>query len=259
MKKTILIVSFGTSHKDAREHSLDCILRDVEELAGENISVYQAYTSGMIINALAEEGVRIPTVEEAVQQILTEGTEELIVVPTHMIPGMEYQKMLHVLEQYRSRFYKLTVTTTVLEHQEDCDALVPVLCDMLEMKMDVEYVLMGHGTEDEANIRYRQMQDAFVKAGITNVHIASVEAKPDIEDALGKLTMVKKKKRVEMVVVQPFMVVAGDHAKNDMAGEEDSYVTMLADAGFHVKAVVKGLGEYPQFREIYLKKVKSVL
>lgn len=259
MKKTILIVSFGTSHPDARRRSLDLIVRDVQELVGNSMSVYQAYTSGMILNALARDGVQIPTVEEAMKQILTDGTEELIVVPTHMIPGIEYHKMLDVLEKFRSRLERLTVTTTLLENQRDCETIVPILQDMLSFKPDVEYILMGHGTEADANIRYEQMNEAFVKAGLTNVRIASVEAKPDIHDALRRLNKIRHQRTVYSVVVQPFMVVAGDHAKNDMAGLEDSYVTRLRKAGFQVEAVIKGLGEYPQFRKIYLEKIKKVI
>lgn len=274
MKKAILIVSFGTSHRDARERSLDYILKDIrsaaDNMAGvradnptdedkETVMVYQAYTSGMIINALAKEDVRIATVEEAVQQILSDGVRQLIVVPTHMIPGMEYHKMLADLEAYRNQFDKLAVTTTVLEEQNDCERLVSVLQEMFVFKPDIEYILMGHGTESDANARYEQMNEAFVEAGLANVQIASVEAKPDMDDALKRLNELKCRKNIAKVIVQPFMVVAGDHAKNDMAGEEDSYVTRLREAGYPVEAVVKGLGEYPQFRKIYVDKVKKVI
>lgn len=277
MKRAILIVSFGTSYRDARERSLDLILQDVAEFVngvimgrlaeqqnpatsvdGE-ILVYQAYTSGIILKALAGEGVQIPTVEGAVRQILAEGVKELIVVPTHMIPGIEYHKMLDILERYRSKFDKLIVTTTVLEKQQDCERLVAVLQEILTFQPDVEYILMGHGTEADANIRYSQMHEAFIKTGLDNVHIASVEAKPDLEDTMERLNKLKEQKVIAKVVVQPFMVVAGDHAKNDMAGEQDSYVSRLLEAGFQVKAVVKGLGEYPGFRNIYLEKLKKVL
>lgn len=278
MKKAILIVSFGTSHRDAREHSLNCIVRDIRTMAehvtgafannpgGEDrdgspemVGIYQAYTSGMVLSTLAREGVRIFTVEQAVEQILSDGARELVVVPTHMIPGMEYHKMLNTLEAYRSGFDRLEVTTTVLEKQRDCETLVPVLQDIFGFEPGIEYILMGHGSEADANIRYAQMNKAFAGAGLSNVRIASVEAKPDMEDALERLNRIKCYKNIEKVIVQPFMVVAGDHAKNDMAGEEDSYVTRLREAGFAVEAVIKGLGEYPQFRSLYVEKAKRML
>lgn len=274
MKKAILIVSFGTSHRDAREHSLDCIVKDIRTMAEhvtnnpeggdkesfpDAVRIYQAYTSGMVLNVLVREGVRIPTVEQAVEQILSDGVRELVVVPTHMIPGMEYHKMLNALEAYRSGFDKLEVTTTVLEKQSDCEALVPVLQDIFGFEPGIEYILMGHGSEADANIRYAQMNQAFAGAGLSNVQIASVEAKPDMEDALERLNQIKCRRNIEKVIVQPFMVVAGDHAKNDMAGEKASYVTRLREAGFAVEPVIKGLGEYPQFRSLYVEKVKRML
>ncbi len=276
MKKAILIVSFGTSHRDARERSLDCIVRDIQTMAEnvmeegannpgykgslpETVGIYQAYTSGMILNVLAREGVRIPTVEQAAEQILSDGVRELVVVPTHMIPGMEYHKMLNALEPYRSGFDKVAVTTTVLENQRDCEALVPVLRDICGFEPGIEYILMGHGTEADANIRYTQMNEAFNRAELSNVRIASVEAKPDMEDALERLNQIKGRRNIEKVIVQPFMVVAGDHAKNDMAGEEESYVTRLREAGFTVEPVIKGLGEYSQFRSLYVEKAKKML
>ncbi len=276
MKKAILIVSFGTSHRDAREHSLDCIVKDIQTMAEnvmeagadnpgykeslpETVGIYQAYTSGMILNVLAREGVSIPTVEQAAEQILSDGVKELVVVPTHMIPGMEYHKMLNALEPYRSGLDKLAVTTTVLENQRDCEALVPVLQDICGFEPGIEYILMGHGTEADANIRYTQMNEAFNRAGLSNVRIASVEAKPDMDDALERLNQIKDRRNIEKVIVQPFMVVAGDHAKNDMAGEEESYVTRLREAGFTVEPVIKGLGEYSQFRSLYVEKAKKML
>jgi sirohydrochlorin cobaltochelatase len=258
MKRTILLVSFGTTYSDARKCSLDCIAADVAACVGLETEVRQAYTSGMILQSLCREGVEIPTVEEALQQLLAEHTTHLVVVPTHMIPGIEYTKMRDVVEQYRSRFQQVLITTTLLEKPEDCVALVPVLQEMLAFSPEVEYILMGHGTEAEANVRYEQMQQALFAAGWNNVHIASVEAKPDLEDVMNTLPLPEKWGNRE-ILVQPFLVVAGDHARNDMAGSENSYVTKLQAAGYRVKAVVKGLGEYPRFRQLYVEKVRRIL
>lgn len=255
MKKAILLVSFGTSFKEAGENSIKAIRKDIIR-AGKGIFVYQAYTSGVIINKLAKEGVKIHSVEEALQEMTDAGIEALYVISTHMIPGIEYGKMLGVLEKYRVSFQKLMVAAPVLEKEEDCGKLVPVIRELLEIRNDYEYVLMGHGTEAEANIRYSQMNEAFVKAGLSNVRIASVEAKPDIADALNKLS---EKKKVQKVILHPFMIVAGDHAWNDMAGNEDSYFTYLTDAGYTVEAIIKGLGEYPNFRQIFVDKLEELM
>lgn len=255
MKSAVLLVSFGCSHADARERSLERIGRDLERVNSQ-IPVYQAYTSGMIIRKLKEEKIKINTVEEAVREVLDKNVKCLYVLPTHMIPGREYEKMLGVLETYKGKFEKLLIAEPVLAAEEDCRSMVSVLEKILKFKPESEYILMGHGTDVEANDRYRQMNEAFSEAGFSNVRIASVEAKPDLEDALCRLA---DKKAVGKVVLHPFMVVAGDHAKNDMAGEEDSYLTRVKDAGYEPEAVVKGLGEYEAFRRIYVEKLQKML
>lgn len=255
MKTAVLLVSFGTSYAEARENSLESIYRELSAIDGQ-ISVYQAYTSGIIIQKLAGQQIQIDTVEEAVHKALDHQVRCLYVVPTHMIPGIEYQKLMQILEPYKSIFQKLEIASAVLDQEEDCKKLVPVLRDILGFRKEYEYILMGHGTEDDANIRYVQMNEAFARAGLTNVRIASVEARPNLTDAISYLQNAGK---VDKVVVHPFMVVAGDHARNDMAGEDDSYVAELQSLGYQVEAVIKGLGEYPQFRQIYVDKLKEML
>lgn len=255
MKKAILLVSFGTSYKEAGEYSLNAIGKELAK-AGEELPLYQAYTSGVIINKLKEEGVSVHSVEEVMQKMSADGVEAVYVISAHMIPGIEYEKMLGIIERHRARFQRISVAAPVLGKEEDCRKLVPVIRELLKVREDYEYILMGHGTEAEANIRYSQMNEAFAKAGLYNVRIASVEAKPDIKDALHYLS---EKKTVQKVILHPFMIVAGDHAWNDMAGEDESYLTLLTDAGYSVKAIVKGLGEYPNFRQIFVDKLEELL
>ncbi len=255
MKKAVLLVSFGTSYAEARENSLESIYQELSA-AGGAIPVYQAYTSGVIIRKLAGRQIQIDTVEEAVRKVLDHQVQCLYVVPTHMIPGIEYQKLVRILEPYRSSFEKMEITSAVLNQKEDCKKLVPVLQDIFQFQRENYYVLMGHGTEDGANIRYTQMNEAFIEAGLMNVQIASVEARPNLADAISYLQNAGK---VDKVVVHPFMVVAGDHARNDMAGETDSYAAKLREEGYEVLAIVKGLGEYPQFRRIYVEKLQEML
>ncbi len=250
MKKATLLVSFGTSYRDAAQKSLDCICRDLEKV-GDGVPVYQAYTSGMIVEKLSGQGVKIHTVDEAIHIMIEKHITNLYVVPSHMIPGIEYQKMVCAIEKYRPAFEELKIASTVLQEKEDCVEVAKLLCDILQFRPEYAYVLMGHGTEDKANIRYQQMNEAFRQLGIENIHIASVEAKPDIEDII---RVMKIKNLAKKVILHPFMVVAGDHARNDMAGEADSYAVKLKEAGYQVKTLVKGLGEYPEFRKIYTDK-----
>lgn len=255
MKKAILLVSFGTSYREARERSLECIYKELCGL-GLQIPVYQAYTSKMILERLSGEGLSIYSVEEAVQEILLQGVESLVVTASHMIPGVEYQKISRILEPYQDKFQKLVVTPAILQQGEDCKRLAPLLQDMLHFQKEYDYILMGHGTEDAANIRYQQMNDALWGMGYENVQIASVEAEPGLVQAAQRLS---ERGAVRKVILHPFMVVAGDHANNDMAGEEDSYLTELQKLGYEAEAVVKGLGEYPQFRQLYIERTRKAL
>ena len=233
---------------------MESIKRELEESAG--IFVYQAFTSGMIIQKLYSCGVKIDTVEEAVRRALDSDVRRLYVVPTHMIPGIEYQKMMGILKSYEEYFEELKIASSILDEKEDCKRLIPCLRSILKFEQEYEYILMGHGTSDGSNVRYIQMNEAFEAAGLTNVHIASVEAEPDIESVLKYLQNAGKTGKV---IVHPFMVVAGDHARNDMAGEEDSFTAILREAGYQVEAIVKGLGEYPQFRKIYVDKLRKLM
>lgn len=253
MKTAILLVSFGTRYKEARENSIEAVYNDIAK-ANDGIKVYQAYTSPKIIKKLAFEGINIYNIEEAVDKAIEDGIENLKVVSTHIIPGHEYNKMCAILAPFKRRFKKIDIATPFLYKEEDCERAVKVLERLIDFKSDCAYILMGHGTDAEANVRYAQMNTAFEKAGHKNVCIASVEEHPDIYDAIEKLNGTGIKK----VVVQPFMLVAGDHARNDMAGEENSFVTILNENGYETEAVIKGLGEYPQFREIYVRKVEEM-
>lgn len=255
MKKAIIVVSFGTSHKDAREKSLDMIYSDIKKVCRDK-EVYQAYTSGMIIKKLLSAGIEIYNIEEAVKEALKNGADALYIVPTHIIHGHEYDKITALCEKYRDNFKEIKITPAVLENKEDCKKIVSVLNNIMAFNKRYEYVLMGHGSDAEANIRYEEMNESLKNEGFTNVHIALVEANPDLNDVLNEM---RKPCDTEKVMVQPFMVVAGDHAKNDMAGDENSYVAKLKELGYNTEAVIKGLGEYSEFRKIYIDNLMKLI
>lgn len=250
MKTAILLISFGTTVKEAGEKGIESIYRELSD-ANRDLPVYQAYTSKVVIRVLKEQGIYRNTVEEAILEAWNDGIQRLYVLPTHIIPGLEYEKMLKTLRRYRLDFEVLEIAPAVLSEEADCDKLVPVWKDMLGFDENTEYVLMGHGTEHSANVRYEQMQRAFEKQGFSNVHMALVEAKPDLEDVLGKL----RQRKVSKVVLHPFLLVAGDHARNDM---RQVFAKRLEEEGYEVQTVIKGLGEYPQFRALYLERFRKM-
>ncbi len=258
-KKAVLVVSFGTSYQRARKESLERIVKDVGEDCG--LPVYQAYTSNVILRKLSLEHIRINTVEEAVERVLSDQVTHLYVVPTHMIPGMEYHKLKNKLMRQSHRFQSLRIAPTVLEQEGDCLKAASLLEELFSLEEETAdgkraYLFMGHGTESEANVRYEQMNLAFEQMGLCRVRIASVEAKPDLDDAI---TYFSHFPDLEEIVLHPFMVVAGEHALHDMAGEGASFAGRLREKGYLVKTVLTGLGEYAAFRKLYLNKLRRLL
>ena len=248
MEEAIVVVSFGTSYPEAKRNSLDQIYGDVVKAFPEK-KVLEAYTSSIILKKLMAEGRPVYSVKEAMDFLKKEHISKVTVLPTHMIPGIEYKKLEGVVKQYEAEFEEICLLDTVLHKQADCEKIAALVVTLLQIEKGKEYILMGHGTEDVANIRYVQMNEAFLTLGYDNVRIASVEAKPDLWDALEDI------EKGPSIVLHPFMVVAGDHANNDMAGEKDSFKSILEERGFQVEVIVKGLGEYSEFRREYVAKL----
>lgn len=256
MKKAILVVSFGTVSDKSRRDSLDRIENDIA-VAFPEYCVYRAYTSGIVIKKIFEnQNVHIDTLKEALEKMKTNGITDLFVQPTHMIDGIEYKKICRICEEHKSDFGYIKVGKAMLEKMGDCFKTADVVSDAINFNSSYEYILMGHGSEDTANIRYKQMNDALEQKGYSNVRIATVEAKPDIEYAIECL---KRKEFVKKVIIQPFMIVAGDHAKNDMAGEKNSFYSKVKDAGYDAECVIMGLGEYKLIRNMIVENLKGMI
>ena len=254
MKRAILLVSFGTSHKEASQNSIDAIAASLSGTDGA-LTVYQAYTSSMIIRKLAKEGIEVYNIEEALERAYNDKTDILCVISTHIIAGHEYNKMLGTVENYRHKFAHIGIAKPLLYTQSDCIHIVAVLDEIIDFKAENEYILMGHGTDAEANFMYHNMNTTLKNLGFKNVHIATVDASPSLEDALKEM---RPPEEVGSVILHPFMTVAGEHAKNDMAGESNSFLVRLNALGYNTHAVLKGLGEYASFRNIYVEKLRAL-
>lgn len=254
-KHAILVVSFGTSYEEAKKNSLDQILMEVKAAYPET-PVFEAYTSGIIRKKWSQAGKTVWSVKEAMEHLKQQGFQRVSILSTHMIPGIEYQKLCQEIREYASAFRDIRITRSVLEETKDCEQMVQLIDKILQVEPGKEYILMGHGTEHDANIRYEQMNRAFEQAGYENVRIASVEGEPGIEEVMERM---QNKNTTKCVVLHPFMVVAGDHAHNDMAGEEDSFKSMLEEKGYRTEPILKGLGEYAVFRQMYLEKLGEIV
>ena len=245
MKKAILVTSFGTSHKDTRKKCLDSIQREVEEKYG-NENVERAYTSGIIRRIIEKnEGIHIFDQKEGLKVLKDKGFEEIITMSLHILDGIEYSKL-------DDKFGK--ISKPLLADDEDFEKIVENK-EFNDLEGNDAIVFMGHGTESEADYAYQKLQEEYLKAGKNNIFIATVEGKVTIEDIIEKM----KEKDFKRILLKPLMIVAGDHAKNDMSSDdEDSWKTILKNEGYEVTSVLKGMGEYEFIRKMFMDKLEAV-
>jgi sirohydrochlorin cobaltochelatase len=256
VKKALLVVSFGTSHAETREKTVGAIEKNIAEAYPE-YEVRRAFTSGMILKVLEKrDGIVIDNVAEAMSRLVSDGFEEVLVQPTHVISGDEYDEMAGDVMLFEDRFETLRIGAPLLFNTEDYQKVVRAVMEQFpDLGKRDALVLMGHGTGHRINAAYAALDYRFKDMGYGNVFVGTVEAYPDIETVARHVEAF----RPEKVILMPLMVVAGDHAVNDMAGEEDSWKSVFERAGFEVECVLKGLGEFQSIRDIYLEHVASAL
>lgn len=245
MKKAILVTSFGTSHRDTREKCLDLIQREVEEKYGSE-NVERAYTSRIIRRIIEKnEGIHIFDQEEGLKALKDRGFEKIITMSLHILDGIEYSKL-------DDKFGK--ISKPLLADDEDFEKIVENK-EFNDLEGNDAIVFMGHGTESEADYAYQKLQEEYLKAGKNNIFIATVEGKVTIKDVIEKM----KGKGFRNILLKPLMIVAGDHAKNDMSSDdEDSWKTILKNEGYEVTSVLKGMGEYEFIRKMFMDKLEAV-
>ena len=251
VKPAILVVSFGTSFNDSRHITIGAIESAIREKFPD-YDVRRAFTSQIIIDKLKErDGVVIDNVEEALDRLVADKVQEIVVQPTHLMNGYEYDDLAKALESYKDKFKKVALGEPLLSSDDDYYKVIAALASVSERYDDgkTALVFMGHGTEAESNKVYSTLQDKLTAEGKKNYFIGTVEATPTIEDVLKGLKAAGLKK----AVLRPLMVVAGDHANNDMADLEDpeSWASQLTAAGIEVECVLEGLGQIVEIDELY--------
>ena len=279
-EKEILVVSFGTSFNDSRVADIKGI-EDAIQAAFPDWSVRRAFTAQIIINHVqARDGEAIDNMDQALERAVANGVKELVVQPTHLMHGAEYDEMMEALEGYKDKIEKITVAepllgevgsdAAVINADKEVTAKAVVAAAAADAGFadaaaaadaGTAFVLMGHGTAHVAKVTYSQMQTQMDKLGYDNVFIGTVEGEPE-ETSCEAVIEAVKAAGYKNVILRPLMVVAGDHANNDMAGgEEDSWKsTFEADGGFDsVTAQIAGLGSIPEVQELYVAHTKAVI
>ena len=256
-RKAILVASFGTTYQETCRATIEaCENKIAESFPG--YEVRRAFTSSIVRKILRErDNVIVDDTGEALTKMKQDGFSEVIVQPLHIIPGEEYHdKILKPVGEFAGQFDRLAVGRPILARQEDYKAAVEALKRQLpDLREDQAVILMGHGSDHPANACYAMLQLVLFDT-VPNVYIANVEGYPGLDDVIPKLRAAGLKK----VILMPFMLVAGDHAINDMAGEEEgSWKNILVREGFEVCLHLHGLGENPACREIYAEHVRDCI
>lgn len=252
MKKAIIEASFGTSHKNALENSVLALQKKIKKEFADH-DVFTVITSGMVRSALKKQEIFFDDADTMLGRLKAEHYDEVIIQPTHMIPGIEYEKLCAAADKYKNDFSVLLTGTPLLDSKSDIEKVCRIIA---EKYPDETVILMGHGTEHRSNEIYTLVSEICRKSGFNDLYVATVEAEPTIDDVIGTL----KKDGISSVTLMPLMLVAGDHAENDMAGDQpDSWKQKLEANGFKVKCVLKGLGEYPEIQEIYCENIKELI
>ncbi len=258
-KAAVLVVSFGTSYNDSREATIGAIESAIAK-ALPDYEVRRAFTSQIIIDKLKErDGLEIDNVEEALDRAAADGIKTLVVQPTHLMDGYEYTDLADALKDYEDKFDRVVLAEPLLASDEDFDAVISAVTEKTASYDDGETAIcfMGHGTEADSNAVYAKMQEKLTAAGYENYYIGTVEAAPSLEDVI---TAINGKGTYKRVVLEPLMVVAGDHANNDMAGDEDdSWKTLIGNEGYEVECILEGLGQIPAVQDIYVAHTKAAV
>ncbi|WP_405758718.1 sirohydrochlorin cobaltochelatase [Anaerovibrio slackiae] len=260
-KDAIVVMTFGTTFAENRAKTIDATIEGIKA-AHPGVKVVTAYTSHIIIDRVAaNEGIKYPTPEEALAQLKAEGYTRVALTTLDVIPGMEYNYKLGVFNSYKQDFKKMTIGTPLMYWQgqeEQADDVTEVLeafaTQFPKTKKGEGIVIMAHGTPNIANAYYAVIQEKLQEMGYDNVFIETVEGWPSLETIIPKL----KVKKIKKVTIMPFMMVAGDHANNDMAGsEEDSHKSILEKEGIKVEAYIHGLGENEAVRNVFVERANA--
>ena len=258
-KKAILIVSFGTTYPKTREKNISAIRRSVEN-AYPDWTVVEAFSSRIVRAAMKKhEGIEALSPQEALAQLKEQGYTHVAVLPTHVIDGIENHNLKQAVEECRNDFAQIEVAGALLGKPQDyVDVARALWVSVKDEVGDAPLIFMGHGTEHVADSSYAIMENALRAYVDHPTYIATVEGRITIEDVIGRMQE-ELKVANKRVVVTPFMLVAGDHANNDMAGEEDSFYSKLKEAGYEPECIIRGIGEYPAVCDVYLAHLRDVM
>ena len=257
MKKGIIVTSFGTTHEDTRKLCIE----PKEEIIKDRFKDYlvlRAFTSRIVISRLKKNhDYHVITPTQALEEMKSEGIKEIFLQPLLIIEGHEYDKTIKEVDEFleENKDFTVEIGKPLLSDNKDYEDSIDAL-KIPSFNEDEGLVLMGHGTYHEADVTYEKMEGFLRSKGYDNVFVGTIEGERTIDDIVGDL----KAKEIGKVILKPFMLVAGDHAKNDMASDdEDSWKSILENNNISVDVRIKGLGENNQIRDIFIDHLEEIL
>lgn len=276
----ILVVSFGTSFNDSRTNDIGGIEKAIQK-AFPTLSVRRAFTSQIIINHVqARDGIKIDNVDQALERAVNNKVKTLIVQPTHLMHGAEYDELIEILGKYADKFEQVIVSEPLLGEHADDEKVVnkdkeivakSVLDAAIEdagfesidksIEESTAFVFLGHGTSHKAKVTYSQMVNTFKDLGYPNAFVGTVEGEPE-ETSIDEVISAVADAGFKNVILRPLMVVAGDHANNDMAGDdEDSWKSIFESKGVFnsVECQIEGLGSIEELQNLYVSHINDAL
>ena len=262
-KDAIIVMSFGTTYADTREKTINATVEAIKA-ANPGKKVVTAFTSHIIIDRVAKnEGIKYPTPEEACEQLAAEGYTRVAMCSLDTFPGMEYAYKVAVFNQYKSLFKKASMATPLMYWmgQEEQTDEVAEFAEALKTQFPTlgkkdAVLLLAHGTVHPSNAYYSVLQYRLNDLKVGNVYVYTVEGWPNLETVIEEL----KAKKVQNVTLMPMMMVAGDHANNDMAGDEDDSLKSMFEAeGIEVTCVIRGLGSMEGIQEMLVQKAQDAV
>lgn len=252
MKKAILVVSFGTTHLDALQNAIEATEQQIAAAFPEHV-IYRAFTSNIIRRRLLEnQEIHVDSVSEALERIAGDGIKDVTVQPTLLIPGEEFDRVCAMVKAACGDL-SISMGAPLMQSDSDMEQIITLLQEIYPVGSDTLLILMGHGTEHPANDLYIRLGEKM-RDTRNQMILCTIEGTPTFADGVQEA----KKHPQRKAVIAPLMLVAGDHAKNDMASEEpDSLRSLLEQAGFTVGYRIQGLGQSPSIRRLYVDRIRN--